>query len=73
LFTNSFNGEEKKNIPMPKEVTLGFLTKKVAQLRKVCKIKNRFQIKLRRKKIQIEFSGLRWNLESWVLITHKWQ
>jgi hypothetical protein len=42
LFTNSLNGEEKMNLPMPKELVLGTLAKRVAWLRRDCKIKDRF-------------------------------
>jgi len=53
--------------------TLGTLVRKVAWLKKVYKIKDKFQLKLRKRKIQIELSGLKWNLERWVLATRKWQ
>jgi len=42
LFTNSLDGEEKTNLPLPKELSLGTLTRKVAWLRRVYKIKNMF-------------------------------
>jgi hypothetical protein len=42
LFTNSSDGEEKMNLPMPEELPLGTLARKVARLKKVYKIKNRF-------------------------------
>jgi hypothetical protein len=73
LFKNSLNGEEKTNLPMHEELALGTIARKVSQLRRVCKIRDNFHIKLKRRKIQIELNGLRWNLERWVLITHKWQ
>jgi hypothetical protein len=50
LFTNLSNGEEKMNLLMLKELTSRTLTRRVARLRKVYKIKDKFQIKLRRKK-----------------------
>jgi hypothetical protein len=56
LFTNSLDGEEKTNFP---KLALGTLARRVARLRRVCKIKNIFKIKLRKRKIQIELSGLR--------------
>ncbi len=73
LFTNSLDGEEKTNFPMPKELTSRTSARRVAWLRKVCKIQYIFFIKLRKRKIQIKLSGLRWNLERWVLDVHKWQ
>jgi hypothetical protein len=42
LFKNSLDGEEKTNLPLPKELPLGTLTRKVAQLKKIYKIKDRF-------------------------------
>jgi hypothetical protein len=36
---------------MPEELALGTLVKRVAWLRKVCKIKDKFQLKLKRRKI----------------------
>jgi hypothetical protein len=50
FFINSSNGEEKMNLPMPKELTLGTVAKRVAQLKRVHKIKNKFLIMLRRRK-----------------------
>jgi hypothetical protein len=61
------------NIPMPKELTLRTLAKRVAWLKKVWKIEDNFQMKWRRGKIQIGLNGLRWNLEIWVLVVYKWQ
>jgi hypothetical protein len=58
---------------MPEELASGTLTKRIVELRKVYKIKDNFKIKLKRRKIQIEFSGLKWNLERWILVVHKWQ
>jgi hypothetical protein len=40
LFTNSSNGEEKTNLLLPKELASWTLARRVAQLRRVCKIKN---------------------------------
>jgi hypothetical protein len=34
-------------------------------------IKEKLQLKLRRRNIQKEFSGLKWNLEKWVLTARK--
>jgi hypothetical protein len=62
LFTNSMDGGEKTNMPMPKEFALGTLARIITRLNKVYKIKDKFQLKLIRRKIQIEFNGLRWNL-----------
>jgi hypothetical protein len=62
LFTNSSDGGEKTNLPMPEELALGTLARRVTRLNKVCKIKDKFQLKLIRRKIQIKLSGLRWNL-----------
>ncbi len=73
FFINSSDDEEKTNLPMLEELALGTLTKRITELRKVYKIKGRFKIKLKRRKIQMEFSGLKWNLERWVLVVHKWQ
>jgi hypothetical protein len=42
LFTNSSNGEEKMNLPLPKEFPLRTLARRVSQLRRVYKIKDRF-------------------------------
>jgi hypothetical protein len=64
LFINSSDGEEKMNFLVPKEFTSRTLARRVAWLRKVYKIKNIFKIK---------FSGLKWNLERWVLAACKWQ
>jgi hypothetical protein len=63
LFKKSLNGEEKTNLSMPEELALGTLARKVSQLRRVCKIKDKFHIKLKRRKIQIKLNGLRWYLE----------
>jgi hypothetical protein len=52
LFTNSLNGEEKRNFPLPKELPSRTLTRRVAQLKRVYKIRNKFQLKERRRKIQ---------------------
>ncbi len=73
LFTNSLDGEEKTNFPMPKELTSRTSARRVARLRKVCKIQYIFLIKLRKRKRKIKLNGLRWNLERWVLDVHKWQ
>ncbi len=73
LFKNSLDGEEKINLPMLEELTLGTLTRRITQLRKVYNIKYRFKLKLRRRKIQIELNGSRWNLERWVLVVRKCQ
>jgi len=73
FFRNSLNGEEKINFLMPKELTLGTLAKRVAHLKRVCKIKDKFLIKFRRRKIQIKLNGLKSNLENWVFTTYKWQ
>jgi hypothetical protein len=42
LFTNSSDGEEKMNLPLLKELASGTLAKRVAWLRRVYKIKNKF-------------------------------
>jgi len=73
FFKNSLDGEEKTNLPIPQELRLGTLAKRITQLKKVCKIKDKFLIMLRRRKIQIELRGLRWNLERWVFIVCKWR
>jgi hypothetical protein len=73
LFTNSSDGEENMNLPMLEELASKTLVRKVAQLKRVCKIKDNFQLKLKRKKIQIELNVLRWNLDKWVFAIHKWQ
>jgi hypothetical protein len=70
LFKNSSNGEEKKNLPMLEEFTSGTLARRVAQSRKVYNIKDKFQLKLRRRKIQIEFNESKWKLERWVFAAH---
>jgi hypothetical protein len=72
LFKNSSDGEEKMNLPMLEELALRTQTRRVARLRRVCNIKDRFKLKLKRRKIQIKFSGSRWNLEKWVFTTHQW-
>jgi hypothetical protein len=73
FFKNSSDGEEKTNLPMPKELASGTLAKRITRLKRVRKIKDKFFIMLRNRKIQIELCGLRWNLERWVFIVHKWQ
>jgi len=50
LFRNSSNGEKKTNLPMPKELALGTLTRIVTQVRRVCNIKEIFQIIKKKKK-----------------------
>jgi len=45
LFTNSLDDEEKMNLPLPKELPLGTLTKRVGWLKKVCKIKKQISTK----------------------------
>jgi hypothetical protein len=40
LFTNSSNGEEKTNLPMPRDLASRTLIRKLARLKKVCNIKN---------------------------------
>jgi hypothetical protein len=52
LFTNSSNGEEKRNFPLPKELPSRTLTRRITQLKRVYKIRNKFQLKERRRKIQ---------------------
>jgi hypothetical protein len=42
LFTNSSDGEEKTNLPLPKELPSGTLTRRIAWLKRVCKIKDKF-------------------------------
>jgi len=42
LFTNSSDGEEKMNLPLLEELASGTLAKRVAWLRRVYKIKNKF-------------------------------
>jgi hypothetical protein len=42
LFTNSLDGEEKTNLPLAEEFPSGTVTKRVAWLRRVCKIKDKF-------------------------------
>jgi hypothetical protein len=42
LFTNSLDGEEKMNFPISEELTSRILARRVAQLRRVCKIKDKF-------------------------------
>jgi hypothetical protein len=42
LFTNSSNGEEKTNVPLLKELSLGTLIRRVAWLRRIYKIKDNF-------------------------------
>jgi hypothetical protein len=39
---NSSNGEENMNLPLPEELPLGTPTRRVAWLRRVYKIRNRF-------------------------------
>jgi hypothetical protein len=73
LFTNSSDGEEKTNLPLLEELPLGTLTRRVAWLKRVCKIKDKFQLKLRKRKIQRKLNGLRWNLERWVFAAREWQ
>jgi hypothetical protein len=51
------DGEEKTKLLMFKELTSGTLARRVAQLGRVCNIKNRFQLKLKIRKIQIELNG----------------
>jgi len=62
LFTNSSDGEKKTNLPMLEEFASGTLTRKVAWVRKVCKIKEKFQLKLKKRKIQRKLNGLIWKL-----------
>jgi hypothetical protein len=45
------DGEERKNFPIRKELTSRTLARRIAQLKRVCKIKEKFQLKLRRRKI----------------------
>jgi hypothetical protein len=52
LFTNSSYGEEKTNLILPEELPSRTLTKKVTHLRKVYKIKYKFQLKDKRIIIQ---------------------
>jgi hypothetical protein len=52
LFTNSSNGEEKMNLPLPEKLPLGTLIRKVAWLMRVCKIKDKLQLKEKRRKMQ---------------------
>jgi hypothetical protein len=73
LFTNSLDDEEKMNFPILEELTSRTLARRVAWLWRVCKIKDKFQQKLKKIKIQIKLNGLRWNLERSFLDTHKWQ
>jgi hypothetical protein len=73
LFTNSSNGEENMNLPLLEELPSRTLIRIVAWLRKHYKIKNRFQLKLKRRKIPKKFNGLKWNLERWVLVVCVWQ
>jgi hypothetical protein len=42
LFTNSLDGEEKTNLPLPEEFPLRTLARKVARLKRIYKIKDRF-------------------------------
>jgi hypothetical protein len=46
LFTNSSDGEEKMNLPMPRDLASRTLIKKVTQLKKVYNIKNIFKLKV---------------------------
>ncbi len=55
---------------MLEEFTSGTLARRVAQSRKVYNIKDKFQLKLRRRKIQIEFNESKWKLERWVFAAH---
>jgi len=68
-FIGWWGGDESSNV----QRTLGTLTRRVTWLRRVYRIKDKFQLKLRKRKIQIELSGLKWNLERWVLAARKWQ
>jgi hypothetical protein len=45
LFINSSDGEEKMNLPLIEELPLGTLTKRVALLKSICKIKRQILIK----------------------------
>jgi hypothetical protein len=49
LFTNSSNGEEKTNLPMHEELASRTLARRITWLRRVCNIKDIFQLKLKRK------------------------
>jgi hypothetical protein len=50
LFTNSLDGEEKKNLPMLKELPSGTLTIRVTWPRKVCKMKRQIPVEINKKK-----------------------
>jgi hypothetical protein len=52
LFTNSLDGDEKTNLPLLKEFPSRTITKKVAGLKRGYKIKEKFQLKEKRRKIQ---------------------
>lgn len=54
---------KKRHFPMLEELTSGSLAKKFAQIRTVYNIKNKLQLKLKRRKIRIKLSGSRWNLK----------
>jgi hypothetical protein len=49
--TNSLDGEEKTNIPLPKELPSKTLTKKVTWLRRIYKIKRQISTNEKRKNI----------------------
>jgi hypothetical protein len=42
LFINSLDGEEETNLPMPKELVSGTLARRIAWLKGVYKIKDKF-------------------------------
>jgi hypothetical protein len=42
LFTNSLDGEENMNFPLHEELPWKALARRVARLKRICKIKNRF-------------------------------
>jgi hypothetical protein len=62
----------KEKYPNAWGVASGTLMKRIARLRKVCNIRDIFQLKLKRRKIGIKLTRLKWNLERWVLIARKW-
>jgi hypothetical protein len=49
------------------------LIRKIAWPRRVYNIKNNFKLKLKRRKMQVELNGSRWNLERWDFVVHQWQ
>jgi hypothetical protein len=51
LFTNSSDGEEKTNLPMPEEFASRTLARRIAWLKGACKIIDIFKLKSRIRKI----------------------